>query len=73
MNFDKISILINDEPEIEATIRPIKSGTETEISIAINNSCGLGIGCIGGCETALVSVQMLYCIHTHFLHTMNKK
>ncbi|CAH8675043.1 unnamed protein product [Schistosoma haematobium] len=53
MNFDKISILINDEPEIEATIRPIKSGTETEISIAINNSCGLGIGCIGGCETAL--------------------
>ncbi|XP_018644016.1 multiple pdz domain protein, putative [Schistosoma mansoni] len=52
-NFDKISILINDEPEIEATIRPIKPGSETEISIAINNSCGLGIGCIGGCETAL--------------------
>ncbi|CAH8574628.1 unnamed protein product [Schistosoma turkestanicum] len=53
VNFDKISILINDEPEIEASIRPIKPGIETEISIVINNSCGLGIGCIGGCETAL--------------------
>ncbi|KAK4474457.1 hypothetical protein MN116_001611 [Schistosoma mekongi] len=53
VNFDKISILINDEPEIEATIRPIKPGIETEISLLINVSFGLGIGCIGGCETAL--------------------